>query len=89
MSEKTPICVKTCEIMQYWKYMDCNEIAVIISRIKSLSNLKSYCIINHDKDILPSGETKPPHFHAILTFSNAKTIETIAKTVGVENQYVS
>ena len=89
MSEKTPICVKTCEIMQYWKYMDCNEIAVVISRIKSLSNLKSYCIINHDKDILPSGETKPPHFHAILTFSNAKTIETIAKTVGVENQYVS
>lgn len=89
MSEKTPICVKTCEIMQYWKYMDCNEIAVIISRIKTLSNLKSYCIINHDKDILPSGETKPPHFHAILTFSNAKTIETIAKTVGVENQYVS
>ena len=89
MSEKTHICVKTCEIMQYWKYMDCNEIAVVISRIKSLSNLKSYCIINHDKDILPSGETKPPHFHAILTFSNAKTIETIAKTVGVENQYVS
>lgn len=89
MSEKNPICVKTCEIMQYWKYMDCNEIAVIISRIKTLSNLKSYCIINHDKDILPSGETKPPHFHAILTFSNAKTIETIAKTVGVENQYVS
>ena len=89
MSEKTSICVKTCEIMQYWKYMDCNEIAVVISRIKSLSNLKSYCIINHDKDILPSGETKPPHFHAILTFSNAKTIETIAKTVGVENQYVS
>lgn len=89
MSEKTPICVKTCEIMQYWKYMDCNEIAVIISRIKTLSNLKSYCIITHDKDILPSGETKPPHFHAILTFSNAKTIETIAKTVGVENQYVS
>lgn len=89
MSEKTPICVKTCEIMQYWKYMDCNEIAVIISRIKTLSNLKSYCIINHDKDILPSGETKPPHFHAILTFSNAKTIETIAKTVGVESQYVS
>lgn len=89
MSEKTSICVKTCEIMQYWKYMDCNEIAVVISRIKSLSNLKSYCIINHDKDILPSGKTKPPHFHAILTFSNAKTIETIAKTVGVENQYVS
>lgn len=89
MSEKIPICVKTCEIMQYWKYMDCNEIAVIISRIKTLSNLKSYCIITHDKDILPSGEIKPPHFHAVLTFSNAKTIETISKTVGVENQYVN
>ena len=75
--------------MQYWKYMDCNEIAVVISRIKSLTNLKSWCIITHDKDVLPSGEPKPPHFHCVLTFTNTKTFDSIAKAIGVEVQYVS
>ena len=88
MSELKNKSVKSCEIMQYWKYMDCNEIAVIISRIQSLTNLKSYSIITHDKDILPSGQPKPPHFHCVLTFSNAKTIKSIADCIGVEMQYV-
>lgn len=82
------ISVKSCEIMQYFKYMDCNEIAVIISRIKTLTNLKSWSIILHDKDVLPSGQSKPPHFHCVLTFSNAKTIKSIADCIGVEMQYV-
>ena len=80
--------VKACEIMQYWQYMDCNEIAVIISRIQTLKNLKTWCIITHDKDLLPSGQPKPPHFHCVLTFSNAKTIKSIADTIHVEPQYV-
>lgn len=89
MSEKIKnISVKTCEVMQYWEYMDCNDIEVIISRIKTLTNLKSYAIINHDKDLLPSGQLKPAHFHCVLTFSNAKTIKSIADCIGVEMQYV-
>lgn len=80
--------VKSCEVMQYWKYMDCDDIDVIISRIKRLTNLKSYAIITHDKDILPNGELKPAHFHCVLTFSNATTIKSIADTIGVEMQYV-
>ena len=80
--------VKACEIMQYWEFMDCNEIAVIISRIQTLKNLKTWCIITHDKDILPSGQPKPPHFHCVLTFSNAKTIKSIADVIHVESQYV-
>lgn len=87
--KSTPIMAKSCEIMQYWKYMDCNEIAVIISRIKTLVNLKSWCIITHDKDVLPNGETKPPHFHAVLTFTNAKSFDCIAHTIGIEVQYVN
>lgn len=81
--------VKSCEVMQYWSYMDVNEIAVIQSRIEELTQIKSYCIITHDKDILPSGEIKPPHFHAVLTFKNATTINSIAKAIGVAPQYVN
>ena len=75
--------------MQYWEYMDCNELAVVVSRIKTLTNLKSFCIITHDKDLLPSGKPKPPHFHAVLTFKNAKTVDSIAKVIGVETQFVN
>ena len=63
--------------MQYFQYYDCNEVAVVEQRIKTLNNLKTYCIIVHDKDILPSGEPKPPHFHAVVTFKNATTIEVV------------
>lgn len=83
------IAIKTCEIMQYFKFYDCNEIAVVEQRIKELSNLKSYCIIVHDKDILPNGELKPPHFHAVVTFSNSTTIEAVAKKLCVEPQFVN
>lgn len=80
--------VKSCEVMQYWEYMDCDDIEVIISRIKTLTNVKSWAIITHDKDLLPNGQLKPPHFHCVLTFSNAVTIKSIADRIGVEMQYV-
>lgn len=90
MSDKpSPIMAKSCEIMQYWNYMDCDDIGVVVDRIKSLVNLKSWCIITHDKDLLPSGDLKPPHFHAVLTFANAKSFDCIARTIGVEAQYVN
>jgi hypothetical protein len=54
-----------------------------------MNNVKSWCIITHDKDVLPSGEAKPPHFHAVITFSNSKTIDSIAKAIHVEPQYVN
>jgi len=88
MGKVKNIKVKACEIMQYWQYMDTQDIDVIISRIKQLNNLKSYAIITHDKDVLPNGELKPAHFHCILTFSNSTTIKNIADCVGVEMQYV-
>ena len=80
--------VKSCEVMQYWDYMDCKDIDVIISRIKKLTYIKSWAIITHDKDVLPNGELKPAHFHCVLTFSNATTIKSIADCIGVEMQYV-
>ena len=88
MEENRNIKVKSCEVMQYFKYMDCDDIDEIVERIKTLTNLKSYAIITHDKDVLPSGELKPAHFHCVLTFSNATTIKSIADSIGVKMQYV-
>ena len=80
---------KTCEVMQYFEYYDVQEIATIESRIKSLTNIKKYAIIIHDKDLLESGAPKKKHFHCVLTFSNATTSEVVAKTLQVEEQYVN
>ena len=80
---------KTCEVMQYFEYYDVPEISVIESRIKSLTNIKKYAIIIHDKDLLESGEPKKKHFHCVLTFSNATTSEVVAKIMKVEEQYIN
>lgn len=80
---------KTCEIMQYFEYYDVQEIAVIESRIKSLTNIKQYAIIIHDKDLLDSWEPKRKHFHAILTFSNMTTSQAVARKMKVEEQYIN
>lgn len=80
---------KTCEVMQYFEYYDVVEIAVIEQRIKTLTNIKKYAIIIHDKDLLDNGEPKKKHFHCILTFSNSTTSEIVAKTLKVEEQYVN
>lgn len=81
--------IKTCEIMQYWDYMDTKSIDEVISRIKSLKNIKTWCIITHDKDTTSDGSPKKPHFHAVLTFSNTVTIKTVADTIKLEPQYVN
>ena len=80
---------KTCEVMQYFEYYDVEEIAVIEDRIKSLTNIKKYAIVIHDKDLLDSGQPKKRHFHAVLTFSNATTSEIVAGTLHVEEQFVN
>lgn len=83
--------IKTCEIMQYFEYMpaDCQTVEQVVERIKTLSQLKTYCIIEHNKDIMPNGELKPRHFHCVLTFTNNQTLKSIADILGIEPQYIS
>lgn len=80
--------IKSCAVMQYFQYYDVSEIAVIESRVKNLTNIKTYAIIIHDKDILPSWELKKKHFHIVMTFKNATTIGAVARGLGLESQYI-
>lgn len=81
--------VKTCEVMQYLDFYDTTDLKVIESRVKTLTNLRKYALIIHDKDLLDSGEPKRPHFHLVLTFSNATTSQVIANVLKVEEQYIN
>lgn len=80
--------MKTCEVMQYMEYMDC-DLETIEKRIVTIPFIKSYALILHDRDVRDDGTPKPPHFHAVLTFSQAKTFESVATALGVEPQYVN
>lgn len=80
--------IKTCAVMQYFEFYDVQEIAVIESRIRRLTYIKSYAIVIHDRDLLESGEPKKKHFHIVLTFSDTTTIGAVAKGLHVECQYV-
>lgn len=75
--------------MQYFEHYDVQEIAVIESRIKSLTWIKQYAIAIHDKDLLDNGWPKKKHFHAILVFDNATTSNVVAKKLHVEEQYIN
>lgn len=80
--------IKSCAVMQYFEYYDVQEIAVIETRVKNLTNVKSYAIVIHDKDLLENWEPKKKHFHIVITFKNATTIGAVAKGLGVECQYI-
>lgn len=81
--------VRTCAVEQSFEHYDTRESATIISRIKSLSWIKTWCFIIHDKDINEdTWEPKKKHFHAVLTFDNATTIWAVAKGLHVEPQFV-
>lgn len=80
---------KTFECMQYLEHYDTNDITTIADRIKSLTQIKTWCLILHDKDRREDGSPKPPHFHAVVTLSSVMTVKTIAEALHVEPQYIS
>lgn len=80
---------KTCEVMQYFEYYDTDNIDVIRERIESLTNLKTYAFIVHDKDVREDGQLKPKHFHCVLTFKDTTTSSCVAKVLKVEEQYIN
>ena len=86
--KSTDTSIRTCEVEQYWEFYDVDKIAVVESRVKSLTNIKTYDMIVHDKDVDDNWVLKKPHFHAVLTFSKPTTIGTVANALKVEPQYV-
>lgn len=47
-----------------------------------------YALILHDKDVNENGELKKPHYHVIITFSNARSQTSVAKELGIEVNYL-
>ena len=81
--------IKTCEVMQFFEYMDTDNLDIVEERIKSLSNLKTYALIAHDSDIKEDGTPKGIHFHAVLTFHTSTKASVVANAIKVQPQYIN
>lgn len=75
--------------MQYFQYMDTNDLEEVEKRIKTLTNLKTYAIISHGKDTNEDGTNKGNHFHAVLTFHQATKVSVVANAIKIQPQYVN
>lgn len=49
---------------------------------------KKYALIVHDKDVNDKGEPAEKHVHVMLTFENARSVNSIAKQLGDKPQYL-
>lgn len=82
---------RTCEVMQYFQFMDINkeDVDILEKRIQCISNLETYCLAIHDCDTKEDGTPKDAHFHVVLTFGKStKTAKSIGDAIGVAPQYV-
>lgn len=69
--------------LEYIKY----DLGEFENRIKSLSNLKDFCYIVHDKCRDENNELKKPHLHCILTFTESTKVSVLSNKFDIPMQY--
>lgn len=57
------------------------------ARLKAL-NPEKYAFVVHDKDTAEDGQPAEAHVHAMLTFTNPRSLNSVAKTLGDKPQYI-
>lgn len=57
--------------------------------LEKISHSYKYAYIIHDKDVdEDTGEIKKSHVHCVLQFSNARSIDGLAKEINIESNYI-
>ena len=51
-------------------------------------NPSKCAVILHDKDVDDDGKAKAPHIHAMISFDNARSLQNVARLLGIEPQYI-
>lgn len=62
------------------------DIENMVKKVEELNPTK-YAIILHDKDNNENGELEEPHYHIMLSFDNARSINSLARHFGDSPQY--
>lgn len=73
---------------QQLKHLPMQSIDKLIEIIETQLKPKKYGVILHDKDINEQGQPKEPHVHAMMTFENARSLNSVARQFGDKPQYI-
>lgn len=69
--------------------MKCRNYTLVLYDLESVnraiknSDCIEYCFVCHDRDLDEKGEVLKPHYHLIMTFVNAISIDTIKERLNV------
>ncbi len=88
MNKKHPSHCKNMMYEQQIIHLPAKTTENLIDLIKNKLKPKRYALILHDKDTDEKGQPAEPHIHAMLSFENARSINSIAKLLGDEPQYI-
>lgn len=86
---KTPSVKKSKNMMyeQQFAHLPAKTQENLIDLIGKLKP-KRYALILHDKDVNEKGQPVEPHIHVMLSFDNARSINSVAKLLGDKAQYI-
>ncbi len=89
MSDKENCRVRSKNMMytQQIRHLPVGSTDQLVSRVKKMAP-KRYALIVHDSDVNEQGEPAEDHVHVMLSFENARSINSIAKELGDEPQSI-
>lgn len=89
MSDKENSRVRSKNMMytQQIRHLPARSTDQLVSRVKKMAP-KRYALIVHDSDVNEQGEPAEDHVHVMLSFENARSINSIAKELGDEPQSI-
>lgn len=86
-SENGRVRCKNMMYTQQIEHLPTVDIEHLRKRLDEIA-LKKYALILHDSDINERGEPVKDHVHVILSFENARSINSVAKELGDKPQYI-
>ena len=73
---------------QQLNYLPAQSMDNLIDIIENKLKPKRFAVILHDKDIDEQGQPKEPHIHAMMSFDNAHSLNSVARQLGDKPQYI-
>lgn len=73
---------------QQLKHLPVQSIENLIDLIQNNLKPKKYAVVLHDKDIDEQGQPIEAHIHAMMSFANARSLNSVARQLGDKPQYV-
>lgn len=73
---------------QQMKHMPFDSVKELFDHAEKKLNPVKLAVILHDKDRDENGNLKEPHVHMMMSFENARSLNSVAKLIGDKPQYI-